>query len=85
MIGTITSASDPGSDPALRFRQHRHDHNGHGGDDEAGNATLRDFVADQRGAGLVGDVQRQGNETPAHDPQSGPLDLFTAGMVKIVV
>ena len=40
---------------------------------------------DQRGAGFVEDVRRQRNEAPADDSQRGPLNLFTPGMVQIVV
>ena len=42
-------------------------------------------MPDQRGAGFVENVHRQGNEARANDPQSGPFHLFTPGMVKIVV
>ena len=39
----------------------------------------------RRGAGFVDDVQRQRNEAPADDSQRDPFNLFTAGMVEIVV
>ena len=84
-IGLHGSAPDPGSNPAFRSRQQRHDHHRDGGDDDAGDAPLRGFVPDQRGAGFVDDVRRQRNEAPAHDSQRGPLHLFTPGMVQIVV
>ena len=84
-IGLHGPAPDPGSNPAFATRQQRHDHHRDGGDDDAGDAPLRDFVADQRGGGFVGDVRRQHNEAPAHDPQRLPLHRLTPGMVKIVV
>jgi hypothetical protein len=45
--------------------------------DHSSQAPFRRFVADQRGAGFVENVQRQGNEAPADDSQGGPLDLLT--------
>ena len=76
---------DPGSNPAFRSRQQRHHDHGGSGDDDSWDASFRRFVADQRGAGFVNDVERQGNEAPADDSQRRPLDPFTPGSVEIVM
>jgi hypothetical protein len=51
----------------------------------AWNTSFRRFVADECGAGFVENVDRQGNEARPDDSQSGPLNLFTPEVVKIVV
>ncbi len=84
-IGIHGSALDSGSNPAFRSRKQRHDHDRHGGDQDAGNAAFGCFVHDQRGTGFENDVQRQHDKTRTHNSQGGSLDLFMPGVVKIVV
>lgn len=55
-FGLASSAPDSSSGPAFRLCQQWHDHDGKGGNDDAGYAPLRNFAADQGGAGFVQDV-----------------------------